>query len=54
MNRLLLVWGEERISLLDDVLSTLPVRPGFDTVEYDLSATGNIFIVVLIRHVRYC
>ena len=40
---LLFVWGEERISLVDDVLSILPGWLGFDTVEYDSSAKGIVY-----------
>ena len=50
---LLLVWGEERLGLRDDVLSTLTAWSGFDTVEYDSSAMGNLFMVTRIRHIRH-
>ena len=50
---LLLVWGEERIGLRDDVLSTLTAWSGFDTVEYDSSAMGNPFMVRRTRHIRH-
>ena len=43
--------GEERLSLRDDVLSTLTAWSGFDTVEYDSSAMGNLFMVTRIRHI---
>ena len=39
---LLFVWGEERICLVDDVLSILPAWFRFDTVEYDLLAMENL------------
>ena len=42
---LLLVWGEERTGLRDDVLRTLTAWSGSDTVEYDSSAMGNLFMV---------
>ena len=50
---LLLVWGEGRIGLLDDVLGTLTAWSGFDAVEYDSSAMGNLFMVARIHHIRY-
>ena len=43
---LLLVWGEERIGLLEDVLSILPAWSDFDTMKYDSSVTGNLFMVI--------
>ena len=48
---LLLVWGDEWIVLLDDVLRILTAWSGFDTVEYDSSTTGNLFMVVRVRHI---
>ena len=48
---LLLVWGEERIGLRDDVLSILTAWSGFDIVEYDSFAMGNLFMVTRIRHI---
>ena len=50
---LLLAWSKERIGLLDDVLSKLAALSGFDTVEYDSSAMGNLFMVTRIRRMRY-
>ena len=50
---LLLVWGEERIGMQDDVLGTLTPWSGFGTVEYDSSAVGNLFMGTRIRHIPY-
>ena len=50
---LLLVWGEEWIGPLDDVLSILKAWSGFVTVKYDSPAMGNIFMVIRIRHIRH-
>ena len=60
---LLLVWGEETLSLPDGALSMFLACLGFDTVLrfcYSLvrffysSATGNrFFMVLMVRHIRY-